>query len=200
MTEPVAIEVLPIENYYSAEEYHQEYLIKNPAGYCHIKTNMFEVDKTAVDKATVERSTEKRNLQKKLTPMQFEVTQNGATEPCFQNEYYDLFEAGIYVDVTSGEPLFVSTDKFEPGCGWPSFSKPISKALLVEIEGLSFGRKRVEVRSQGSDAHLGHVFEDGPAELGGLRYCMNSAFLRFAHKDDMEKEGYGNLLPLLSEK
>ena len=199
LTEPVVIEVLPLENYYTAEEYHQNYLVKNPAGYCHISLGMFEQAKAAVDEATVRRSAEKRSLREKLTPMQFEVTQNGATEPCFQNEYHAHFEPGIYVDVTSGEPLFVSTDKFESGCGWPSFSKPIAKALLAELEDLSFGRSRTEVRSEGSDAHLGHVFDDGPAELGGLRYCINSAALRFVHRDKMSQEGYAHLLPLVKE-
>ena len=199
LTKPVAIEVLPLESYYPAEEYHQEYLVKNPNGYCHINLSMFEQAKGAVDEVTVQRSAEKRSLRKKLTSMQFEVTQNGATEPCFQNEYHSHFEPGIYVDVTSGEPLFVSTDKFESGCGWPSFSKPISKALIAELKDLSFGRSRIEVRSEGSDAHLGHVFEDGPAELGGLRYCINSAALRFVHRDDMEQAGYGHLLPLVKD-
>jgi len=199
LTEPVVIEALPLENYYTAEEYHQNYLVKNPAGYCHISLGMFEQAKAAVDEATVRRSAEKRSLREKLTPMQFEVTQNGATEPCFQNEYHAHFEPGIYVDVTSGEPLFVSTDKFESGCGWPSFSKPIAKALLAELEDLSFGRSRTEVRSEGSDAHLGHVFDDGPAELGGLRYCINSAALRFVHRDKMSQEGYAHLLPLVKE-
>ena len=199
LTEPVAIEVLPLENYYTAEEYHQNYLVKNPTGYCHINLGMFEQAKAAVDEVTVQRSAEKRKLQETLTPMQFEVTQNGATEPCFQNEYHAHFEPGIYVDVTSGEPLFVSTDKFESGCGWPSFSKPIAKSLIAELEDLSFGRSRIEVRSQGSDAHLGHVFEDGPAELGGLRYCINSAALRFVHRSAMAQQGYGYLLPLVNE-
>ena len=199
LTEPVVIEALPLENYYTAEEYHQNYLVKNPAGYCHISLGMFEQAKAAVDEATVRRSAEKRSLREKLTPMQFEVTQNGATEPCFQNEYHAHFEPGIYVDVPSGEPLFVSTDKFESGCGWPSFSKPIAKALLAELEDLSFGRSRTEVRSEGSDAHLGHVFDDGPAELGGLRYCINSAALRFVHRDKMSQEGYAHLLPLVKE-
>ena len=199
LTEPVAIEILLLENYYSAEDHHQDYLAKNPAGYCHIRLDMFDHAKASVDTVTVQRSAEKQKLQEALTPMQFEVTQNGATEPCFQNEYHAHFEPGIYVDITSGEPLFVSTDKFESGCGWPSFSKPISKAQLTELEDLSFGRSRIEVRSQGSDAHLGHVFDDGPAELGGLRYCINSAALRFVHRDEMELAGYGHLLILVQE-
>lgn len=198
--EPIQIEVLPLQNFYSAEEYHQNYLDKNPGGYCHIGNDMFEKAKRAVDEITLAAGRSDGQLREKLTPMQYEVTQNGATEPPFKNEYYDNFEEGIYVDVTSGEPLFVSTDKFESGCGWPSFSKPISEAMIKELEDLSYGRQRVEVRSENSDAHLGHVFTDGPAEMGGLRYCINSAALKFIKKEDMEAEGYGHLLGLLKRR
>ena len=129
--------------------------------------------------------------------MQYEVAVGGATEPPFQNEYYGNFEPGIYVDVISGKPLFVSTDKFESGCGWPAFSKPIDDALVKERADFSYGRTRTEVRASESDAHLGHVFNDGIPELGGLRYCINSASLRFVPKADMECEGYGEYLPLV---
>jgi len=148
-----------------------------------------------MEKKYVKKSVEK--LRETLTTLQYEVTQQNATERPFENEYCDNFEEGIYVDITTGEPLFVSTDKFESGCGWPSFSKPIDKALLKEALDTSFNRIRTEVRSKTGDAHLGHVFEDGPAELGGLRYCINSAALRFIPKGDMEEEGYGALLPLV---
>lgn len=138
----------------------------------------------------------KEELKNALSDMQYEVTQNSATEPPFRNEYYDNFREGIYVDVTTGEPLFVSIDKFESGCGWPSFSKPISPELIKEINDLSHGMIRTEVRSKLGDAHLGHVFSDGPKELGGLRYCINSASLKFIPKEKMEEEGYGELIGL----
>ena len=191
---PVAIEVGPLAQFFQAEEYHRKYLDKNPAGYCHIGRNKFEAAKRAVDTATRYRPAEKAELRKTLSDMQFAVTQNNATEPPFRNEYHDKFEPGIYVDITSGEPLFLSTDKFESGCGWPSFSRPIAKKLITELEDTSYGRSRTEVRSTTGDAHLGHVFDDGPAERGGLRYCINSASLRFVPKDKMAEEGYGHLL------
>ena len=136
-------------------------------------------------------------LQRELTPLQYAVTQENATERPFDNEYAANFEEGIYVDITTGEPLFFSTDKFESGCGWPAFSKPIDKALITEHNDFSLFRARTEVRSKTGDAHLGHVFPDGPKELGGLRYCINSASLRFIPKADMEQEGYGDYLKLL---
>jgi peptide methionine sulfoxide reductase msrA/msrB len=191
---PIAIEVLPLRNYYLAEEYHQKYLDKNPAGYCHIGVDKFEKAKEAKEVKTQYQSKSKEDLKKELTDIQFEVTQNSGTEKPFSNEYFDLFKEGIYVDITTGEPLFVSTDKFESGCGWPSFSKPINNSLIVENLDKSIGRTRTEVRSKTGDAHLGHVFEDGPKELGGLRYCINSASLKFIAKDKMEELGYGYLL------
>lgn len=139
----------------------------------------------------------KEELKNSLNKMQYDVTQNSSTEPPFRNEYYDNFKEGIYVDITTGEPLFVSTDKFESGCGWPSFSKPINPELIKELTDTSYGMKRTEVRSKLGDAHLGHVFNDGPKELGGLRYCINSASLKFIPKEKMEEEGYGELLGLI---
>jgi peptide-methionine (R)-S-oxide reductase len=126
-----------------------------------------------------------------LNGRQFEVTQNSATEPAFQNEFWDHKEAGIYVDVVSGEPLFASTKKFDSGCGWPSFTVPLDSGNVVEHEDRSHGMTRTEVRSAHGDSHLGHVFADGPVEEGGLRYCINSAALRFVPYDDLESEGYG---------
>ena len=192
LTEPVAIELGLLENYYPAEEYHQHYLDKNPQGYCHIGHDKFECARNAVPNNNNDSS-----LRKQLTPMQYEVAVGGATEPPFQNEYFDHFKPGIYVDIISGKPLFVSTDKFESGCGWPAFSKPIDGTMLKELTDTSYGRHRTEVRANESDAHLGHVFDDGPTELGGLRYCINSASLRFVPKSDMEREGYGEYLPLV---
>ena len=129
-------------------------------------------------------------LKKKLTPEQFAVTQQADTEPAFQNEYWDNHVPGLYVDVVSGQPLFSSLDKFDSGCGWPSFTKPLSGGLLDERTDSSFGMSRTEVRSKIADSHLGHVFEDGPADKGGLRYCINSASLRFIPLDKMEATGY----------
>ena len=193
----VVIEVKPLTKFYPAEEYHQKYLDKNPGGYCHIDSAMFKSAERAVDEATLYRPADKGELRRSLTELQFEVTQNGATEAPFHNEYYDKFEPGIYVDVTTGEALFVSSDKFESGCGWPSFSRPLSEGLITELPDRSHGRERTEVRSSRGDAHLGHVFDDGPAELGGLRYCINSASLKFIPESEMAAAGYGRLLPLV---
>jgi len=137
---------------------------------------------------------DKKDLEKKLAPLEFYVTQKNGTEPPFENKFWDHHEDGIYVDIVSGEPLFSSLDKFDSGCGWPSFSKPIEK-LKTKLD-TTHGMFRTEVRSEKADSHLGHLFTDGPKELGGLRYCINSAALRFIHKDDLEKEGYENYLKL----
>jgi len=141
----------------------------------------------------------KEELKKKLTPIQYKVTQENATERPFYNEYWDHDEEGIYVDVVTGEPLFCSKDKYDAGCGWPSFTKPIDKDFIKEKLDLSHGMMRTEVRSKHGDSHLGHVFNDGPKDKGGLRYCINSAALRFIKKEDMEKEGYGEYLKLFEE-
>jgi len=129
-----------------------------------------------------------------LTPEQFRVTQKSGTEAPGTGEYLDNHEAGIYVDIVSGEPLFASSDKFESGCGWPSFTKPIDHEMVNELRDNSHGMIRTEVRSTHGDSHLGHVFPDGPRDRGGLRYCINSASLRFVPKDEMEAEGYGAYL------
>ena len=129
-----------------------------------------------------------------LTPEQFRVTQQSATERPGTGEYLHNDEPGIYVDIVSGEPLFASSDKFESGCGWPSFTKPIVPAYVNELSDTAHGMVRTEVRSTHGDSHLGHVFPDGPADRGGLRYCINSASLRFVHRDDLEAEGYGAYL------
>lgn len=139
-------------------------------------------------------------MRTKLTPVQYAVTQQNATERAFKNEYWNEEREGIYVDITTGEPLFVSTDKFDSGCGWPSFSKPIDNTLIKENTNKSHGMIRTEVRSKTGDAHLGYLFNDGPRAKGGLRYCINSASLRFIPKEKMEAEGYAKYLPLLDKK
>src|SRR5689334_12161025 len=134
----------------------------------------------------------------RLTPEQYRVTQTGGTERAFANAYWDNKEPGLYVDVVSGEPLFASFDKFDSGTGWPSFTRPIEAANIVEHVDRTHGMARTEVRSRHGDSHLGHVFPDGPRDKGGLRYCMNSAALRFIHRDQLESEGYGDYLALFS--
>ncbi|MGE7121346.1 peptide-methionine (R)-S-oxide reductase MsrB [Peribacillus sp. NPDC046944] len=132
----------------------------------------------------------KDDLKKKLTPIQYEVTQNSGTEPAFHNEYWNLNEDGLYVDIVSGTPLFTSKDKFDSACGWPSFTKPLDDGEVVENLDTSYGMRRIEVRSKTANSHLGHVFDDGPGPTK-LRYCINSASLRFIPLEDLEKEGYG---------
>lgn len=204
-TKPVVVETVALKNFYRAEDYHQDYLDKNPGGYCHIEPGLFEMAKKAnpLPKAAPKVQYEKQDkkvLKEKLTAEQYNVTQENGTERPFQNEYWNETREGIYVDITTGEPLFISTDKFESGCGWPSFSKPITKKLIDEKLDKSQGMTRVEVRSKTGDAHLGHVFNDGPEDKGGLRYCINSASLKFIPKADMQKKGYGEYIPLLDKK
>ena len=192
----IVIEVKPLEHYFRAEEYHQKYLDKNPNGYCHIPENYFDSAKqNNSGNKYIKKS--KEDLKNFLNETQYNVTQNNATEPAFNNEYYNNFKKGIYVDITTGEPLFISSDKFESGCGWPSFSKPINNDLIQEKSDSSFNMIRTEVRSKNGGAHLGHVFSDGPKESGGLRYCINSASLKFIPLEKMKEEGYENYIHLV---
>lgn len=197
--EPLAVEFGPLRNFYPAEEYHQDYLVKNPDGYCHVDPALFK-EARAMKPHTPQKSPESREqLRARLTPLQWEVTQNAATERPFVNEYDNEFRPGIYVDITDGTPLFVSARKYNSGCGWPAFSRPIDNSLITEHLDTSFGRTRTEVRSASSGAHLGHVFPDGPEEDGGLRYCINSASLRFIPLEKMEEEGYAEYIPLVGK-
>lgn len=187
----IVIEVLPLNSYYIAEDYHQQYLDKHPNGYCHIKREMFDYAKNInKDNDKKYKGTSLDNL----TDLQYEVTQNNATEKAYENEYYNNYKKGIYVDVITGEPLFLSTDKFESGCGWPAFSKPINKDSIETKHDYSYGMIRTEVRSKKGNSHLGHVFKDGPKELGGIRYCINSASLKFIPLENMEEEGYSKYI------
>ena len=194
---PIAIEVEPLRHFYEAEEYHQDYLEKNPGGYCHIDLSLadkpLDKDEAPVIDSSRYIKPSDEELKKNLTDIQYDVTQNSATERAFSHEYHDNFKRGIYVDITTKEPLFSSTDKFESGCGWPSFSKPISKDVVKYFEDNSHFMHRTEVRSRSGDAHLGHVFNDGPKEMGGQRYCINGASLEFIHYDEMDEKGYGYL-------
>ena len=135
-----------------------------------------------------------------LTPEQFAVTQQSATEPAFRNEFWNNHDDGIYVDIVSGEPLFSSTDKFDSGTGWPSFTRPIEPANVVQLEDRTLWMRRVEVRSANADSHLGHLFDDGPIQDGGMRYCINSAALRFVPVDELESQGYGDYRSLFTTK
>lgn len=187
------VEIDRLINYYSAEEYHQNYLEKNPDGYCHIPKKEMELfSHLRIDPGDY-RKPAADIVRDRLNSEQYEVTQRGGTEPPFRNEYYDEFRRGIYVDVVTGEPLFSSEDKFESGCGWPAFSKPIESPAVIEKEDRSFGMVRTEVRSRAANTHLGHVFYGEIGTPTGVRYCINSAALRFIPYEKMEALGYGYL-------
>ena len=194
--EKFAVEIGPLVNFFPAEEYHQDYLDKNPNGYCHIPRAEIELfSQMKIDPGDYKKPAAEA-IRDRLTDEQYRVTQEGATESPFQNEFWDQFEKGIYVDVVTGEPLFSSADKFESGCGWPAFSKPIEEPAVVELPDDSHGMHRTEVRSRAGDSHLGHVFTGDRESPNGVRYCINSASLRFVPYEKMEQEGYGGLLSL----
>lgn len=186
-SEPIATQILPAKPFYEAEEYHQGYYKKNKFRYAMYRRGS---GRDRFIKENWKDFGRDEKLKTTLTPIQYEVTQNDATEPPFRNEFWDHTEEGIYVDVVSGEPLFSSTDKYDAGCGWPSFTKVINKDEVKENMDVSHNMVRTEVRSKTANSHLGHLFDDGPQDAGGLRYCINSAALRFVPKEDLEKEGY----------
>ena len=192
----IVVEVLPLIRFDRAEDYHQNYLKKNPHGYCHI--DLSKADDIIINEGDYSKLPDEK-LKLKLTDKQYKVTQLGDTERAFDNEYWDFFEPGIYVDITTGEPLFSSKDKFTSQCGWPSFSKPIAPEVLNYHRDNSFNMERIEVISRVGKAHLGHVFDDGPRELGGLRYCINSAAIEFIPLGSMEEKGYGSLVPIIEK-
>lgn len=190
----------PLINFYDAEEYHQDYLEKNANGYCHIPRHEI---RDVVDLITAEQQYERPNqqeLKENLTKEQYDVTQNAATERAFTGKYWDTDEEGIYVDVTTGQPLFRSSDKYESGCGWPSFTAPIYQGVVTYRQDSSYGMERTEVLSDVGKAHLGHVFENDSSSPNGIRYCMNSASLHFIPKAQMREKGYGPYLILFERK
>ena len=197
---PVVTEILPRAQFYRAEAYHQDYYLKNPERYANYARGSGRkgfLERVWEDKEwSVYRKPSQRELKKNLSSLQYHVTQQDGTERAFTGEFWDSKAEGIYVDVVSGEPLFSSTDKYDSGTGWPSFTRPLDARFLISKTDTKLFMRRTEVRSRYADSHLGHVFNDGPVEDGGLRYCINSASLRFIPKDQMEAEGYGEYLEL----
>lgn len=191
--QPIVTSIQPAATFYEAETYHQDFTRKNPT---HYKRYRKGSGRDAFISTYWQDIPDDKTLRDTLTPIQYQVTQEKGTERPFDNEYWHNTDEGLYVDIVSGEPLFSSKEQYDAGCGWPSFTKPINSHNVQEHQDLSHMMVRTEVRSQQANSHLGHVFEDGPKEAGGLRYCMNSAAMRFIPKEDLQKKGYGAYLSL----
>ncbi len=189
---PIVVELQALRNFVVAESDHQDYLGKNPTGYCHV--NLSRVNEPLYPDYT---RADPEELKERLSILEFNVTQKSATEKPGSSSLDKFEEEGIYVDITNGQPLFSSADKYDAGCGWPSFTMPITTEALIYLDDESYGYQRIEVRSQIGNSHLGHVFEDGPKNSGGLRYCINGASLRFIPKENMEEKGYSAYLPYI---
>lgn len=191
---PIVTKLLPASTFYEAENKHQDYYKKNPFHY-----NLYKEGsgRAKFIRENWRKQMTEEQLKSELTPLQYEVIRKNGTEPPFQNEYWNHQEEGIYVDRISGEPLFSSNDKYDAGCGWPSFTKPLRRNELQEKFDTSHGMRRIEVRCKASDSHLGHVFDDGPGP-DRARYCINSAALRFISKEKLVEEGYANFLSLFN--
>ncbi|ENH97288.1 peptide methionine sulfoxide reductase MsrA/MsrB [Gracilibacillus halophilus YIM-C55.5] len=185
--EPIVTDILPAKTFYSAEEEHQDYYKKQSFHYQLYKKGSGRADFIKKYWKDID---SKEELKKKLTPIQYHVTQENGTERPFDNEYWNNQKEGLYVDIVSGEPLFTTNEQYDAGCGWPSFTQPLNRNALKENLDTSHGMRRIEVRSDEADSHLGHVFDDGPIDQGGMRYCINSAALRFIPKEDLTKEGF----------
>ena len=216
-SQKIVVEEKPLANFALAEEYHQDYLAKNPNGYCHIDLSLADDKVQASGSSGTKKLTEattvqqaldpkryanfdKNALKNTLTKSQYDITQKSGTERAFSHEYDHLFAPGIYVDVVSGEPLFLSTHKYDSGCGWPSFWQPIAPQVITEHKDMAFNMERTEVRSRVADSHLGHVFNDGPKDKTGLRYCINGGALQFIPVDKMPQSGYGVFVDMVKTK